>query len=222
MIPLPTTRFITPAAFLLASLFLYSLAHGDPPTERTWTDTEGRGFRGSLVSADADWATIRRASDQRTFQVSLNTLSQADREYIAAWVAEKPMEQVVNEPPPETYPASGELVIEIPHGHKLDRWQGCEAFLVEEELDEPEKETVFASTKPKVKWDAGEHGMVGTIEFKDVPLLKDAKAVVRFRFTGVWDGEPYDQIAYSRSVRLDRLRDGELDLRKVEVDFRRP
>ncbi len=51
---------------------------------RTWTDTAGRSFSGGLISVQDGTASIRRESDQRIFDVPLDTLSEADRTYIQA------------------------------------------------------------------------------------------------------------------------------------------
>lgn len=55
--------------------------------ERTWTSTEGKTFEGSLQSATAEAATIRR-SDGRTFDVPVAMLSEADRRHVETMLAD--------------------------------------------------------------------------------------------------------------------------------------
>ena len=179
---------------------------------RTWTNTDGQRFDGEYVTANTQTVTIRRRADRREFTVALDVLSPEDRKYVKDRIAEAN----------QTYPAVGELEIEIPNTHDPIRWKGCEAFLVEKELEDPEKEVVIATAKPKVKWDSGEHSMVGILEFKGVRLLKNSKPVVRFRFTGSWHGEPYDLMDYSRPISLDQLKGGKIDMGKVKIDLPKP
>jgi len=207
-------------AFLVLALFA-SVNLAAAETARIWTDTQGRTFEGKFISADADSVAVERSSDSLRFELDLDQLSKADQAFVAERIAGS-QNPAVNSPITETYPASGELLIEIPHNHKLEKWKECEAFLIEEKQDDPQTEKVLAKTKPRVKWDRKEHGMVGMIEFKDVPAIEEDKAVIRFRFTGIWDGESYEQTAYSQTVRLDKFRDGEISLSSVKVRFRKP
>jgi len=65
---------------------------------RTWTLTDNRTFEAELVSATATIATIK-VPDGRTANVELTRLSQADRDFVAQYLAAKPTT------PPPTAPA---------------------------------------------------------------------------------------------------------------------
>ncbi|BCU77771.1 hypothetical protein [Luteolibacter sp. LG18] len=68
-----------PAAILI---LLAALATAEE-SSRSWTDTGGRTFEGSHVSATPDKVTIRRASDGKVFEVERAKLSQPDLDYLA-------------------------------------------------------------------------------------------------------------------------------------------
>jgi len=51
---------------------------------RQWTDSSGRSFEGSYVSATPEKVTIRRATDGKVFEVARDKLSSNDLEYVAS------------------------------------------------------------------------------------------------------------------------------------------
>lgn len=63
--------------FLVFALFLSGL-HG-----RTWTDIDGRTLDAVYISSTENSVQVRRTADQRVFELQLNQLSQADRDFVA-------------------------------------------------------------------------------------------------------------------------------------------
>jgi len=55
---------------------------------RTFTDKQGRSLKAELVSADGDKVTIKR-EDGQTFSLSLDTLSDEDRQFIKEWAKQQ-------------------------------------------------------------------------------------------------------------------------------------
>lgn len=66
-------------------------------TSRTWTDTTGRTFTGTYLSATPEKITIQRAVDGKAFEIERTRLSQDDLTYVDT-LGKTP-------PPPETRPA---------------------------------------------------------------------------------------------------------------------
>lgn len=63
-------------------LLLAACCHAEE-SSRQWTDSGGRSFEGSYVSATAEKISIRRATDGKVFEVEREKLSQGDLDYIA-------------------------------------------------------------------------------------------------------------------------------------------
>lgn len=83
--------------FLIA--FAAALSHSALAfEERTWTSSEGKSFEGTLQSATESSASIRR-SDGRSFEVPLDKLSEADRDFIAQSLKDQNREAGLNEGP---------------------------------------------------------------------------------------------------------------------------
>lgn len=74
-------------ALLVCALGAITLLSAEP-TVRDWTNTEGRTLSAVLVELSGDTATLRM-SNGRQYQVSLATLSEADREFAAQWERER-------------------------------------------------------------------------------------------------------------------------------------
>lgn len=55
---------------------------------RTWTDTQGRSLKAEVVSVDGDRVSIRR-EDGQTFTLSIETLSDDDRQFLKSWSAKQ-------------------------------------------------------------------------------------------------------------------------------------
>jgi hypothetical protein len=60
------------------------------PANRTITDTQGRSMDGTIVSKSDTAIKFRRATDNREFEIQLDTLSETDRTFIAGLIAEEP------------------------------------------------------------------------------------------------------------------------------------
>jgi len=56
---------------------------------RIWTNTQGQSFEGDIIEFDSKTAKIKRSTDQRVFSISINDLSEPDREYINGASQEK-------------------------------------------------------------------------------------------------------------------------------------
>lgn len=56
---------------------------------RTWTSIDGRTIEAEMLRGTASDVTIRRTSDGQVFTISLDKLSQADRDYVLAAVGAK-------------------------------------------------------------------------------------------------------------------------------------
>ncbi|MFD0895078.1 hypothetical protein KBB96_01020 [Luteolibacter ambystomatis] len=67
----------------LPLLLLAACCHAEE-SSRTWTDSGGRSFEGSYVSATTEKVIIRRATDGKVFEVERDKLSQGDLDYLAA------------------------------------------------------------------------------------------------------------------------------------------
>lgn len=63
--------------FVFLLTVIAALAEG-----RTWTDKEGRQFEGKLESVNERFVHIRRASDNKVFQVDRSLLSGADQKFL--------------------------------------------------------------------------------------------------------------------------------------------
>jgi hypothetical protein len=62
--------------------------HNTPlPITRVITSTDGRFMSGSVVAIGDNMITFRRNSDGRTFDIVLNTLSEADQTFFRGWEA---------------------------------------------------------------------------------------------------------------------------------------
>jgi len=72
-----------PTLFLVLMAFALCVAplNAEP---RIWTNTKGVEISAEFVSQQNDNVTIRRISDGREFSIALNTLSKADRQWLAA------------------------------------------------------------------------------------------------------------------------------------------
>ncbi len=68
--------------FLFLATSLHSVSA--EPVLRDWTNQEGRTIAAALVALEGDMATLRMENG-RTYEVSLATLSEADREFAADW-----------------------------------------------------------------------------------------------------------------------------------------
>ncbi len=77
---------------LVATLFLpFALSAAEP--DRTWTSADGQSsFEGQLTAATENEATIRRR-DGRSFTVTLDKVSPADRGYVAQFLARAQLAQ---------------------------------------------------------------------------------------------------------------------------------
>ena len=64
---------------------------GNQEPLRIFTNKAGRKIEARLVSSEGRKVTIAR-KDGRTFTVSLSSLSEADQNYIATWIAESATE----------------------------------------------------------------------------------------------------------------------------------
>lgn len=60
------------------------------PANRTITDTQGRSMDGTIVSKSETSIKFRRTSDNKEFEIKLDTLSETDRAFIAGLIAEEP------------------------------------------------------------------------------------------------------------------------------------
>jgi hypothetical protein len=69
---------------------------GTMPATRTITDTKGRSMDGTIVSKTEDAIKFRRATDNREFDIQLDTLSEADRTFIAGLAAGKEPEALAD------------------------------------------------------------------------------------------------------------------------------
>ncbi len=79
---------ITTTLRALSLAALTSILFGGPAQadeQRTWTSADGKTVEAEFMSATDRHVTIRRGSDGRRFTMALDTLSEADR----AWVADK-------------------------------------------------------------------------------------------------------------------------------------
>lgn len=56
---------------------------------RTWTDSQGRTVEAQFISASESKVTLRRESDNKTFTLDLSKLSQNDRDFVAAQLAQQ-------------------------------------------------------------------------------------------------------------------------------------
>lgn len=70
---------------LFASALLLSLSASNAET-RTWTNNQGVSIEAEFVSQDDGVVTIRRTADRKTFQIPIDTLSEADRDWLTGQV----------------------------------------------------------------------------------------------------------------------------------------
>lgn len=65
------------------------------PVNRTITDTQGRSMDGTIVSKTDTAIKFRRTVDNKEFEIKIDTLSDADRTFIAGITAEEPKRPTV-------------------------------------------------------------------------------------------------------------------------------
>jgi hypothetical protein len=85
-------RFHRPSCLLVACAGLWSARAQEAP--RTWTSTEGTPLQATLVEADATTARLKLANGALS-TVPWSRLSQADQEYLAAWLKKQPLKIVM-------------------------------------------------------------------------------------------------------------------------------
>ena len=156
-------KLYLPVVFALLSLQL------DGVELRTWTNSDGNAFKGTLLSVKGAAVEIRRAADSRLFQIPLTALSQQDQDYVAAFMTGSK--------------AEGAVFLGIPAGADQLKEFNVEVHLVLQQRSTPEQESVLATGKRNFKWDAERHGVSGSIAFDNVSQFKtvDGTAVVRLR-----------------------------------------
>lgn len=101
-------RVISP--FVALAVFL-SIC-GAEEAVREWTNTEGNTIAASLVEVSEQKATLRLENGRR-YEVPLDSLSEADREYCAEWIASAAAESKAEEMALE-YGVPAELIVRSP------------------------------------------------------------------------------------------------------------
>ena len=83
---IPRSSLVRFAKFVLAGLALGLLVSSTSlqAEPRTLTDKQGRSIKAEIVSVDGDKVTIKR-EDGQTFSLSLETLSDDDRQFLKEW-----------------------------------------------------------------------------------------------------------------------------------------
>ncbi len=81
------TRFLP---LVVAAVTIVSVALSGLPaaSARTWTAADGRTLEAEFISATETHVTLRRSKDGRRFTMALDKISEADRDWVAAALAE--------------------------------------------------------------------------------------------------------------------------------------
>ena len=120
-------------------------------------------------------------------------------------------------------PAKGEIDISIPHGASALSVRKMSAYLIKEKLENPTDEVIIAeSTNFKPKWSEKDHGYIGDLSFKEIIPSSLGTEKIKVVFTGSWGKDAITEPFYSSTVNLDKVKDGQIDLGKVKIRFKKP
>lgn len=120
-------------------------------------------------------------------------------------------------------PAKGEIDISIPHGASALSVMKMSAYLIKEKLGNPTEEVTIAEAADfKPKWSEKDHGFVGDLSFKEITPSSLGTERIKVVFTGSWGKDPITEPFYSSTVKFDKVKDGQIDLGKVNIRFKKP
>lgn len=112
-----TPRFLLLFTGLLCCVSLHA-------QQRIWTNLKGQTIEAEFVSQTADTVTIRRA-DRQSFTIGIETLSEADREWLAARAAATPAAPIVPVAAPARAGSGKGIYIAVGNGlHRLSSKDG--------------------------------------------------------------------------------------------------